>query len=108
MRVKDVIESLQKHYKPDEKIIFAYWDKDFFQDIINDEETYTLTKEDIENICEYEYNFESINDQIQDVIIEVLQASAIRINENEEEQELWDTETEQDNGSNLLSTGTDN
>lgn len=99
-----MIETLQKHYKPDEQLLFAYWDKDFLQDMINDSDNYTLTKEDIEEIFDFDYNFGSVNDQIYDVIYEVLNNN----NNKEDDTELWDTETEQDNGSNIVPTGTDN
>jgi hypothetical protein len=37
MLAKEAIELLQKYLKPDDEIVFAYWEKDAFGEDVNDE-----------------------------------------------------------------------
>lgn len=36
MKVKDLIEQLQRDYKPEDSLLVAYWDKDYVQTALDD------------------------------------------------------------------------
>lgn len=36
MKVKDLIEQLQRDYKPEDRLLVAYWDKDYVQTALDD------------------------------------------------------------------------
>ena len=36
MKVKDLIEQLQRDYKPEDRLLLAYWDKEYVQTALED------------------------------------------------------------------------
>jgi dipeptidase len=89
------IRRLQKDYKPSDPLVVGFWDKEFLQQLVD--EDYQLTNDDVIWLAEQEYDWSSINDQLSAYIDEVIRENKEELDEEldeELEEELWDTETE--------------
>jgi len=58
MTVKDAIRYLQRDYKPDDEIIVAWWDKNFFEDMT--EEKWNETVEVVDHRMDWSSTHEDI------------------------------------------------
>ena len=97
MKVKDIIKTLRNDYQPDDDLIIAYWDKEWFE-MCFDTDEYTLTKDDLETIGDMSIDTESVNDEISTFVRELVYDRLDTIEQDEKhleaEQELEQHEAE--------------
>lgn len=86
MKVKEIIENLQKHYKPNDDLIIAWWDKEWFENCFDNDE-YQLTDDDLETICSMTINDENVGEQISDYVNEIVADRLNTIEQDEKELE---------------------
>ena len=102
MKVKDIVNNLNKFYSPDDDLIVMWWDREWFENCYDTNE-YTLTDDDVTLICDEAYDDESVGEQISNYVNELVSDRINTIEQDEkhleaqaeqeqQEQELWDTD----------------
>ena len=102
MKVKDIVNNLNKFYAPDDDLVIAWWDTEYFAECITDM-GYQLTKDDLETIGDMSIDTEYVSNEITDYVRELVSDRLNTIEQDEkhleaqaeleqQEQELWDTD----------------
>lgn len=86
MKVKQIVENLQKYYKPDDDLVIAWWDKEYFDECITDM-GYDLTKDDLETIGGMSIDTEYVSNEITDYVRELVSDRLNTIEQDEKELE---------------------
>lgn len=86
MKVREVIENLQKYYKPDDDLVIAWWDTEYFAECVTDYE-YQLTKDDLETIGGMSIDTEYVSNEITDYVRELVADRLNTIEQDEKELE---------------------
>lgn len=65
MKVKDLIELLQKEYKPDDSLVVATWDKEQFAPLLNPDDDWADIAQSCMDECDWGGITEDMIDHIQ-------------------------------------------
>lgn len=87
MKVSELIAELQRDYKPDDELIIGYWDKDFIQNLADDE---VITDDDVRWLSQCDYDWGNLNDQISDYLDELITERTEEKIQETKETELWE------------------
>lgn len=89
MKISKIIKDLNANYKKSDTLIFGYWDKEFVQGVADDiDKDYKVTDEDISWLNSQDFDWSSINEQIQDLLYDLIK-EANEEEATEDEEELW-------------------
>lgn len=90
-----LIEELKRDFKMNDPIVFGYWSKEFIQEmsigevVIGEEEKYQLTTDDIRWLSTQDYDWSSINEQIDSYVMTIVEEAQQEQTEEQLEEQLW-------------------